>query len=225
MPRSRADLPGPSSRIQQRARRSSKRQHRWRRRILYALPSSSCCRGRGRRALRLRQLPLRPDQEDPRQAPGRPAGRRRASRSTCCWSGSDSPVLRRTTPRRSSAFGNEADAGGQRSDVTMVARFDPGHQDGHRAVHPPRPLGRHPRQRQRDLGHEPHQRGLRLRARPPHPDDRAGPRHPDQPLRVRRLPRVLGHGRRAGRHHHGLPDPGQGPVHGSQRDHRRAARW
>ena len=100
----------------------------------------------------------------------------------------------------------------------------PRRQDRDRALHPPRPLGRHPGRRQRHLGHEPHQRGLQLGARPPHPDDRAGPGHPDQPLHVGRLPRVLGHGQRAGRRHHGLPDRGQGRTTPASTSPRPAAR-
>ena len=42
---------------------------------------------------------------------------------------------------------------------------------------------------------------------------------------VRRLPGLLGHGQRAGRHHHGLPDRGQGRLHRASTSRRRAARW
>ena len=64
------------------------------------------------------------------------------------------------------AFGNEANAGGQRSDVTMVARFDPATKTV-TVLSIPRDLWVDiPGNVQRDLGHEPHQRRLQLRTRP-----------------------------------------------------------
>ena len=48
----------------------------------------------------------------------------RASRSTCSLVGSDSRAFVDNSTQVK-AFGDEANAGGQRSDVTMVARFDP----------------------------------------------------------------------------------------------------
>ena len=108
------------------------------------------------------------------------------------------------------AFGNEGDAGGQRSDVTMVARFDPAAKTV-TVLSIPRDLWVDiPGNVQRDLGHEPHQCRVQLGPRPSDPDDRAGPGHPDQPLHVGGLPGLLRHGQRPGRHHHGLPDRGQG---------------
>ena len=68
---------------------------------LRALLRRPARRPRGRWSLRLRQLPLQPDQEDPRQAP-RARPRRPASRSTCSWSvrtrGHSSPTRPRSRP-------------------------------------------------------------------------------------------------------------------------------
>ena len=46
---------------------------------------------------------------------------------------------------QANAFGTESNAGGQRSDVTMVARFDPAAKTVTVLSIPPRPVGPHPR--------------------------------------------------------------------------------
>ena len=132
--------------------------------------------------------------------------------------GSDSRAFV-TTPPRSRPSATRPMPGGQRSDVTMVARFDPAAKTVTVLSIP------------RDLwvdipGNDSGISGMnRINAAYDSgpdlldPDHRAGPRHPHQPLHGGGLPGLLGHGQRPGRHHHGLPDRGQGPLHRPRRDH------
>ena len=129
------------------------------------------------------------------------------------------------TPPRINAFGDEADAGGQRSDVTMVARFDPATKTVTVLSIP------------RDLwvdipGNDSDISGMnRINAAyNGGPDLLIQTIEQDLGIPINHyvsvdFPGLLGHGERPGRRHHGLPDRRQGPVHRAQRDPRRAARW
>ena len=163
-------------------------------------------------------LPLRPDQEGPRQAPGGAGPAGQALQPPPGRLGL--PGLRQ---RRQPDAGQRLRQRGRRRRPAQ-RRHDggplrPRRQDGDRPVHPARPVGRHPGRRERDLGHEPHQRGLQLG-----PDLLVQTIEQDLGIPINHymavdFPGFSGMVERAGRHHHGLPDPGQGRVHRARRDH------
>jgi LCP family protein required for cell wall assembly len=120
--RSRADL---QKELRKSHKKDHKRQHRWRRRVLYALALVVLLAALGAggvyeyanyrygqiRKIHAKHLVAQPS------APGKPFN--------MLLVGSDSRAFVGDNSTLSSEVGNEADAGGQRSDVTMVARFDP----------------------------------------------------------------------------------------------------
>ena len=120
--RSRGDL---QKELRKSHKKDHKRQHRWRRRVLYALALVVLLAALGAggvyeyanyrfgqiKKIHAKHLVAQP------AAPGQPFN--------MLLVGSDSRAFVGDNPTLSSEIGNEADAGGQRSDVTMVARFDP----------------------------------------------------------------------------------------------------
>ena len=119
--KSRAELQAELRKTQKKQR---KQRHRWRRaRPLRPLHHHRAGRAGRRGPLCVRQLPLQPDKKVHAKhlvaapaAPGKPFN--------LLLVGSDSRSFV-SNATQENAFGDEADAGGQRSDVTMVARFDP----------------------------------------------------------------------------------------------------
>jgi LCP family protein required for cell wall assembly len=118
--KSRADL---QAELRKSHKKERKRKHRWRRRILYALTFIVLIAGIGVGSLYV-YANYRFDQIKKIHAkhlvkaapPGQPFN--------LLLVGSDSRAFVNNSTQVN-AFGDEADAGGQRSDVTMVARFDP----------------------------------------------------------------------------------------------------
>jgi LCP family protein required for cell wall assembly len=118
--KSRADLQAD---LRKSRKKERKRQHRWRRRTLYALSFIVLIAGIGVGSLYV-YANYRFDQIKKIHAkhlvkaapPGQPFN--------LLLVGSDSRAFVNNSTQVN-AFGDEADAGGQRSDVTMVARFDP----------------------------------------------------------------------------------------------------
>ena len=120
--RSRGDL---QKELRKSHKKDHKRQHRWRRRVLYALALIVLLAALGAggvyeyanyrfgqiKKIHAKHLVAQPS------APGKPFN--------MLLVGSDSRAFVGDNSTLSSEIGNEADAGGQRSDVTMVARFDP----------------------------------------------------------------------------------------------------
>jgi LCP family protein required for cell wall assembly len=120
--RSRGDL---QKELRKSHKKDHKRQHRWRRRVLYALALIVLLAALGAggvyeyanyrfgqiKKIHAKHLVAQPS------APGQPFN--------MLLVGSDSRAFVGDNSTLSSEVGNEADAGGQRSDVTMVARFDP----------------------------------------------------------------------------------------------------
>ena len=119
--KSRADL---QAELRKSRKKERKRQHRWRRRTLYALSFIVLLAALGVGGLYF-YANYRFDQIKKIHAKHLVAAARSpASPSTSCWSArTRAPSSRNSTQVK--AFGDEANAGGQRSDVTMVARFDP----------------------------------------------------------------------------------------------------
>ena len=120
--RSRSDL---QKDLRQSHKKDHKRQHRWRRRALYALCLIVLLAALGAGGLyeyanyrfgQIKKIHAKHLIAQP-AAPGQPFN--------MLLVGSDSRAFVGDNPTLSSEIGNEADAGGQRSDVTMVARFDP----------------------------------------------------------------------------------------------------
>ena len=120
--RSRSDL---QKDLRQSHKKDHKRQHRWRRRALYALCLIVLLAALGAGGLyeyanyrfgQIKKIHAKHLIAQP-AAPGQPFN--------MLLVGSDSRAFVGDNPTLSSEVGNEADAGGQRSDVTMVARFDP----------------------------------------------------------------------------------------------------
>ncbi|HWF17263.1 MAG TPA: LCP family protein [Acidimicrobiales bacterium] len=120
--RSRADL---QAELRQSRKKEHKHQHRWRRRGIYALATIVLIAGLGAGGLYF-YAKYRYDQIKKihaahlvaqAAAPGKPFN--------ILVVGSDSRAFVGDNQTLTSELGNEADAGGQRSDVTMVARFDP----------------------------------------------------------------------------------------------------
>ncbi len=120
--RSRADL---QAELRKSRKKEQKRQHRWRRRGIYALASIVVIAGLGAGGIYF-YAKYRYDQIKKIHAkhlvaqvatPGQPFN--------ILVVGSDSRAFVGDNQTLSSELGNEANAGGQRSDVTMVARFDP----------------------------------------------------------------------------------------------------
>ncbi len=118
--KSRADLQAEMRRTRKKDR---KRQHRWRRRTLYALSIIVVLAGIGVGGLyvyanyRFNQIKkIHAKHLVAAAPPGQPFN--------LLLVGSDSRSFV-SNSTQNKAFGNEANAGGQRSDVTMVARFDP----------------------------------------------------------------------------------------------------
>ena len=105
-------------------KKAARRKHRWRRRILYALSFIVFVAAAGAGGIyfyaryRFDEIPKIHSKHLVKQAakPGQPFN--------VLLVGSDSRAFV-SNPTQIKAFGNEADAGGQRSDVTMVARFVP----------------------------------------------------------------------------------------------------
>ena len=105
-------------------KKAARRKHRWRRRILYAMAFIIFVAAAGAGGLyfyaryRFDEIPKIHSKHLVKQAvkPGQPFN--------VLLVGSDSRAFV-SNPTQIKAFGNEADAGGQRSDVTMVARFVP----------------------------------------------------------------------------------------------------
>ncbi len=109
--KSRADLQAV---LRSTRKKERKRRHRWRRRSLYALSLIVVLAAIGAGGpLRVRQLPLQPDQEGPRQAPGR-RSRAPGKPFNLLLVGSDSRAFV-SNATQENAFGDEANAGGQRS--------------------------------------------------------------------------------------------------------------
>jgi LCP family protein required for cell wall assembly len=118
---SRPDL---QKKLRKARRKAAKRKHRWRRRILYAMAFIIFLAAVGAGGIffyaryRFDEIPKIHSKHLVKQAakPGQPFN--------VLLVGSDSRAFV-SNPTQVKAFGNEADAGGQRSDVTMVARFVP----------------------------------------------------------------------------------------------------
>lgn len=119
--RSRADL---QAELRTSRKKERKRQHRWRRRTLYALSAIVLLAAIGAGSLyfytnyrfnQIKKVHAKHLVAAP-AAPGKPFN--------LLLVGSDSRSFV-TNATQEHAFGDEANAGGQRSDVTMVARFDP----------------------------------------------------------------------------------------------------
>ena len=119
--RSRADL---QAELRTTRRKQRKRQHRWRRRTLYAVSFVIVLAAVGAGGLflyanyrfnQIKKIHAKHLVAAP-AAPGKPFN--------LLLVGSDSRAFV-SNATQVNAFGNEANAGGQRSDVTMVARFDP----------------------------------------------------------------------------------------------------
>ncbi len=120
-PKSRADL---QAQLRKSKRKDRKRQHRWRRRILYTLAALIVLIAAGAGGLYV-YANYRFDQikkVHSKHLVAQPADPLKPFNLLLVGSDSRAFVDNSTQVR---AFGNEADAGGQRSDVTMVARFDP----------------------------------------------------------------------------------------------------
>ncbi len=120
--RSRTDL---QKELRKSHKKDRKRQHRWRRRALYALCLIVLLAALGAGGLyeyanyrfgQIKKIHAKHLVAQP-SAPGQPFN--------MLLVGSDSRAFVGDNSTLSSEVGNEADAGGQRSDVTMVARFDP----------------------------------------------------------------------------------------------------
>ena len=98
--------------------------------------------------------------------------------------GSDSRKFVGTTPKKEQEFGTPTtQLGGQRSDVTMVARFIPATKQIW-ILSIPRDLWVDIPGDELRIGDKPDQRRLQHRAGPAHPDHRERSRHPHQPLRL-----------------------------------------
>ena len=118
---SRPDL---QKKLRKARKKAAKRKHRWRRRILYAMAFIIFLAAAGAGGLyfyaryRFDEIPKIHSKHLIKQTakPGQPFN--------VLLVGSDSRAFV-SNPTQVKAFGNEADAGGQRSDVTMVARFVP----------------------------------------------------------------------------------------------------
>ena len=118
--RSRAAL---QSELRKARRKERKTRHRWRRRVLYVLASIVLIAAVGAGGLYV-YATYRFDQIKKVHAkhlvaatpPGKPFNLLLVGSDTRAFASNATQVK---------AFGNEANAGGQRSDVTMVARFDP----------------------------------------------------------------------------------------------------
>jgi LCP family protein required for cell wall assembly len=118
---SRPDL---QKKLRKARKKAEKRKHRWRRRILYSLAFIVFLAAAGAGGLffyaryRFDEIPKIHSKHLVKQAakPGQPFN--------VLLVGSDSRAFV-NNPTQIKAFGNDADAGGQRSDVTMVARFVP----------------------------------------------------------------------------------------------------
>ncbi len=119
--KSRADL---QAELRSSRRKEHKRQHRWRRRTLYALSIIIVLAGLGAGGIyvyanyrfnQIKKIHAKHLVATP-AAPGKPFN--------LLLVGSDSRAFV-SNSTQIKAFGDEANAGGQRSDVTMVARFDP----------------------------------------------------------------------------------------------------
>jgi LCP family protein required for cell wall assembly len=118
---SRPDL---QKKLRKARKKAAKRKHRWRRRILYAMAFIILLAASGAGGLyfyaryRFDEIPKIHSKHLVKQAakPGQPFN--------VLLVGSDSRAFV-SNPTQIKAFGDDADAGGQRSDVTMVARFVP----------------------------------------------------------------------------------------------------
>ena len=120
--RSRADL---QTELRKSRKKARKRQHRWRRRLIYALSAVILLGAIGAGGVyyyakyrydeikKVHSKHLVAQSSDPMQP------------FNILVVGSDSRAFVGDNQTLSSEVGNEGDAGGQRSDVTMVARFDP----------------------------------------------------------------------------------------------------
>jgi LCP family protein required for cell wall assembly len=120
--RSRADL---QSELRKSRKKEHKRAHRWRRRTIYALSAIVLIAGLGAGGLyfyakyrydQIKKIHAKHLVAQP-AAPGKPFN--------ILVVGSDSRAFVGDNQTLTSELGNEASNGGQRSDVTMVARFDP----------------------------------------------------------------------------------------------------
>jgi LCP family protein required for cell wall assembly len=120
--RSRADLQAELRKSRKKVR---KRAHRWRRRTIYALSAIVLIAGLGAGGIyfyaryrydQIKKIHAKHLVAQP-AAPGQPFN--------ILVVGSDSRAFVGDNQTLTSELGNEANAGGQRSDVTMVARFDP----------------------------------------------------------------------------------------------------
>jgi LCP family protein required for cell wall assembly len=120
--RSRADL---QAELRKSRKKDHKRQHRWRRRTIYALSAIVLIAGLGAGGIyfyakyrydQIKKIHAKHLVAQP-AAPGKPFN--------ILIVGSDSRAFVGDNQTLSSELGNEGDTGGQRSDVTMVARFDP----------------------------------------------------------------------------------------------------
>ena len=117
----------PRRRISRKSRKKErKRQHRWRRRVLYALAFIVLLAAVGAGGLyvyasyrfdQIKKIHAKHLVQTDAAAPGN-------SPSTCSWSARTRAAFV-DNATQVKAFGNEQNAGGQRSDVTMVARFVP----------------------------------------------------------------------------------------------------
>jgi LCP family protein required for cell wall assembly len=118
--RSRADL---QAELRSTRKKERKRRHRWRRRTLYALSAVVVLAGVGVGGLYV-YANYRFDQIKKVHAKHLVAAAPPGQPFNLLLVGSDSRAFV-SNSTQVNAFGDEADAGGQRSDVTMVARFDP----------------------------------------------------------------------------------------------------
>jgi LCP family protein required for cell wall assembly len=120
-PKSRADL---QAQLRKSRKKDRKREHRWRRRVLYSLAALIVVVAAGAGGLYV-YANYRFDQikkVHSKHLVAQPADPLKPFNLLLV--GSDSRAFV-DNPTQVRAFGNDADAGGQRSDVTMVARFDP----------------------------------------------------------------------------------------------------
>jgi LCP family protein required for cell wall assembly len=116
--------PDLQKKLRKARKKAAKRKHRWRRRILYAMAFIILLAASGAGGLyfyaryRFDEIPKIHSKHLVKQAakPGQPFN--------VLLVGSDSRAFV-SNPTQIKAFGDDADAGGQRSDVTMVARFVP----------------------------------------------------------------------------------------------------
>ena len=197
---SRADV---QSDLRKARKKEQRRKHRWRRRIIYFLSFIVFLAVAGAGGIffyaryRYDEIPKIHSKHLVKQAaaPGKPFN--------VLLVGSDSRAFV-SNPTQVKAFGDEANAGGQRSDVTMVARFVPATKSV-TVISIPRDLWVDiPPNSSSVQGMNRINAALQLRAGSADPDDRIRPSYTDQPLHLGRVPRFFGHGRRPGRGHDGL---------------------